>query len=82
MKYSPANYAKAFIRALAGAKNESEREKLAKNFLKIIEKNGDTKKGKKIMENAEKEYSKTTGKRKILFETARKIEPSKTGFCV
>lgn len=49
-------------------------DQIVKNFLKLLEKNGDMKKAKDIVALAENMFIKKTGRRKILLESARKVD--------
>lgn len=69
MKYSSRIYAKVLAELMAEKKSD---KKIADNFLKLLEKNGDAKKIKEIISLAEKIYFNKAGKRKIILETARK----------
>lgn len=76
-----ANKVKIYARALAeierqqpaSAKASARQEKLVENFLKLLEKEGLKKKAKEIVALAEDIILQKQGKRKIIFETARKI---------
>lgn len=72
MKYK----AKKYAEALAGAitKPGADADKISKNFLKLLEKNGDMKKAKEILALAESLFIKKTGRRKVVVETARKMK--------
>ena len=72
MRYSPKQYALAILDLMTHKKAEDS--KIAKNFLKLLEKNGDIKKAKHILVLAEALYFKKTDTRKITIETARKIK--------
>lgn len=79
MKYSPLHYAKAFAKAVAA--HPHEKEKLVKNFVKLIERNGDTRQGVKILAATEKLLRPVTGAKSITFVTARPSpEPLKKSF--
>jgi F0F1-type ATP synthase delta subunit len=73
MKYKSKIYARALVDLVLSEKGESEIKKKIGNFLKILEKNGDIKKAKEIISLAENLYSKKTGNKKIVLETARKV---------
>lgn len=68
MKIKPKIYAVALAEAITSGK-----EKIASNFLNILEKNGDLKKAKEIIALAEKLFIKKTGGKKIILETAREV---------
>lgn len=67
MKYKPKIYAQTIAELII----EKKSEKIHKNFLKILLKNGDFKKAKEIMILAEKILLRKTKKRKIVLELAR-----------
>lgn len=76
MKYKAKDYAKALVDLILQKGKPAEDKKILDNFLKILEKNGDIKKAKEITALAESIYFKKTGKKKIIIETARKIDQS------
>ena len=69
MKYPALHYAKAFAKAFEA--HPHDKEKLVKNFVKLIEKNGDTHQGSKILAATEQLLRPITGARSITFITAR-----------
>jgi len=70
MKYKPQDYATAFIEVVMNAPKTRE-EQIIKNFLKIVQKNGDLGKIGKIAELAEKLLLQKTGRNKWVVELAR-----------
>lgn len=69
MKYTPLHYAKAFRAAVAA--HPHDKEKLVKNFAKLIANNGDAAHASKILAATEKLLCTVTGARSITFVTAR-----------
>ena len=55
-------------------KTEAQEQKIVENFLKLLEKNGDMKKAKDIVALAENLFIKKTGRRRIILESARKVD--------
>lgn len=76
MKYSPKTYAKAFAEITAGIPRERE-EFVVKNFLRIIEKNGDLRHANKIVALAEGFLIKTAGHSKWTIESARPVKDAR-----
>ncbi len=72
MKYKAKIYAEALVSVLL--EKERDYKKISNNFFEILQKNGDLKKAREIMLLAEIIFHKKTGKRKIILETARKIQ--------
>ena len=70
MKYSAKAYAKALVELMAQKNNK----KYLAGFLDFLQNNGDMKKASQIILLAESLFYKKTGKRKVILETARKIE--------
>jgi F0F1-type ATP synthase delta subunit len=70
MKYKPQDYATAFIEVAMNAPKTRE-EQIIKNFLKIVQKNGDLGKIGKIAELAEKILLQKTGRNRWVVEIAR-----------
>lgn len=68
------DYAKSLAELIEEDKTSAEQKKLIDGFFKVLKKNGDMKKAKEIIGLAEKLYLQKTGKRKVIFETARKIK--------
>jgi len=73
MEHNPKIYAKALVSVITDKDSNKQQEKIAANFLKILEKNSDIKKAKEIISLAENFYCQKTGIRKIILETARTI---------
>lgn len=71
-KYKSFYYAKALVDAVIH-KRLSEK-KLVANFLNLLQKNQDVKKIREIILLVEKLLFKKTGNKKIIFETARKVD--------
>ncbi len=71
-------YARALADIASGPASAHEalarQEKIAKNFLALLEKDGQMKKAKEIVAMAEGLFIKKTGRRKIVLETARKVD--------
>lgn len=74
MKHRAKVYAKTLADLMIEKKTEAQEEKIVENFLKLLEKNGDMKKAKDIVSLAENMFIKKTGRRKVLLETARRLE--------
>ncbi len=72
MKYSIKIYANALVDLLLDKKADGQ--KIAKNFLKLLQKNGDLKKGSKIILQAQGLLLKKTGNKMVVIESARKID--------
>lgn len=82
MKYPAHVYAKALIEVLddvsaekktAGARDE---EKLAKNFLELVKRNGDEMHLRKILEEASRFARGRNGFRKVIIDSARAFTPA------
>ena len=73
-KYSPKMYAKALVELLSAKQTPVQTKKNVAGFLDLLGKNGDLKKAGRIILLAEALFYQKTGKRKIILETARKIE--------
>ncbi len=71
-KYSVQDYAKAFA---AAAKGKEPQNRLVKNFLEIVIRNGDASKLPKILTAAERLVRQDAGLRKLTIETARPLAP-------
>ncbi|MCX6721440.1 MAG: F0F1 ATP synthase subunit delta [Candidatus Staskawiczbacteria bacterium] len=71
MKIKPRIYAQALAELMLDKKVEDK--KIVDNFLKLLEKNRDIRKTKEILNLAEALFVKKTGRRKIVVETARKM---------
>lgn len=74
MKYKAKDYAKALVELLLLKATSVDEKKLLALFLKLLEKNGDTGKAKEIIILAEALFFKKTGRKKIILETARKMD--------
>lgn len=72
MKYKPKLYAEALAGALL--KKDIDGNKIADNFLRLLEKNGDMQKASQIVLLAKKLFIKKTGRRQLTIESARKIK--------
>jgi|SRR3989344_4058856 len=72
MKYKPKVYAGALVESLLEKK--ADEKKIAINFLKLLQKNQDTKKAKEILTLAEKLLLQKTGNKKVVLETARRTD--------
>ena len=73
MKHSAKLYAKAFISAFDAA-NASDKVKIVKRFLKVLEKNGDFSNVSKIEKEMQRILVKRGGGRFVEVETARPLE--------
>lgn len=74
MKYKPKQYAETLTEIMQEKKDGA---KLVSAFLAFVKKNGDEKKLKQILRLAESLYFKKTGHKKVVIETARKINTEK-----
>lgn len=74
MKYKAKVYAKTLADLMVEKKTPAQEQKVVENFLKLLEKNGDMKKAKDIVALAENMFIKKTGRRKVLLESARKVD--------
>ncbi len=72
MKYSPSHYAEALYGALSG-KSPEERNKVARSFVGVIQKNRDSNLVSRILERYEKIYLKKEGLRKVDIESVDPI---------
>lgn len=72
MKYKVKIYAKALV-ALLSAKSVDEKE-IITNFLKLLEKDRALKKAREIITLAETLFLQKHGNKKIIVETARKVD--------
>jgi len=68
------NYAKALAEVIIDGK--ADEKKILNNFLKLLQSAGVERKSKEILEMAEDLILQKKGKRKIIFETARKMTAS------
>ena len=73
MKYKSKDYAIVLVELILKEVTPTQEKKLLDNFLKLLEKNRDTVKVKKIITLAEILFFKKTGRKKIILETARKM---------
>ena len=73
MKHSPAQYADAFLQAVAGKPGEIVN--MAKRLVKFAVKNGDASQLPKILEAVQKMETKQSGGRMVLVELARELSP-------
>jgi F0F1-type ATP synthase delta subunit len=74
MRYSVNSYAKAFVEALATAKGAEGENEMAKNFLALVQKNGDETKIAKILAEAERLMRLRNGTRRLVVESARALD--------
>lgn len=72
-KYKAKDYAKALSDVLSEKATDLESKKKAGNFLKLLEKNGDMRKAKEIINLTETIFFNKTGRKKITLESARKL---------
>lgn len=72
MKIKPKDYAAALVYALS--KPGTDHQKITANFLKLLQKNGDIKKGKMIVAMAQELLARKSGGKKIVIETARALD--------
>ena len=73
MKYSAHIYAEALAEAIG---EEKGADTLVKNFLALVQKNGDAGQLRKIVEEAAQRVRHAEGKRKVAIESARKLTPA------
>lgn len=73
MKYAPKYYAEAFAALTSGPLDPAKETALVKNFLTLIEKNGDMNQIGKIFTETAAALRSKTGRRKVTIETARPI---------
>jgi F0F1-type ATP synthase delta subunit len=71
MKYNYKIYARALVSALDEAQDLTQKEKIIKNFLSLVQKNKDVRQLKKIIDFASKILYKKEGCKRIVLETAR-----------
>jgi F0F1-type ATP synthase delta subunit len=79
MKYAPHVYAKALVEVLSvpkGSGNKLTDAEIAKNFLALVQRNGDESHLKKILEEASRFARGKSGVRKVTIESARALVPS------
>ena len=74
--YKAKTYATALVSALA--EKNPDGKNLAVNFIALLQKNGDVKKSRHIIDLAEKLLLKKTGNKKVTLETARNIDIGKS----
>ena len=72
MKYSPKQYASALLLAL-GEKSSAERKKILHKFLSLVSKRGDSSRLGMIMKEAEKQYLRGAGLKKVILESADSV---------
>ena len=75
MKYRSSIYAKALAEVIAEAKTGDD-GRIVKNFLALVERNGDSQHLRKILEEAARFARGTSGVRKVTFESARPLNKS------
>lgn len=73
MKYKAKDYAMALSELTLKEVTLAQEKKLSDNFLKLLKKNGDISKVKKVIDLAETLFFKKTGSKKVILETAREI---------
>ncbi len=78
MKYPAHIYAKALVEVLSDSTKTGSRsdEVIAKNFLELVERNGDAGHLKKILEEASRFARGRSGVRKVTIESARALSAS------
>lgn len=74
MRYKARDYAKALVELLLKETTPINEKKFLALFLKLLEKNGDIVKAKEIIILAEILFFKKTNRKKIILETARKMD--------
>ncbi len=74
MKYAPLLYAKALADAILGAAHTTDEEKILKNFLNVVRKNGDERELRKIVGIAEKFIVQNSGGKLVEVTTAREVK--------
>ncbi len=70
-RYKSKIYAEALVNSFFG---KADDKKIVNNFLKLLEKNQDLKKAREIIALAESLFLKKLGNKKIILETARKVD--------
>lgn len=73
MKQKDRLYAKAFVDVISKKTSAKMGNELINNFLKLLEKKGALKNAKKIVDLAEFYYIQQQGNKKIILESARKV---------
>lgn len=71
MKYKSKDYANALVEILKDEKISDK--KISQGFIKLLERQGDLKKSKEIIEVAEFLIAKKSGKKSVVIESARKL---------
>lgn len=74
MKYKARDCATALADLMLEKKTPAQEKKLTAAFLAFLIKNGDVYKAKEIMELAETLFIQKTGRRKVIMETARRLD--------
>lgn len=74
MRYPTHIYAKALAEVIETSKPE-DTDKIVKNFMNLIQKNGDEVHMEKILEETTRFTRKSSGIRKIVVESARELSP-------
>lgn len=72
MKYPAHTYAKALVEVLGDGKKHDE-EKIAKNFIELVRRNGDEMHLRKILEEASRFARGRNGLRKVVIDSAREL---------
>jgi F0F1-type ATP synthase delta subunit len=75
MKYPASTYAKALAEVIVATK-EADNARVIKNFLAMVERNGDSASLGKILEQAGRFAREENGIRKVAFESARPLTKS------
>jgi F0F1-type ATP synthase delta subunit len=73
MKHSVRTYAKAFSEVAAGKLDRASEDKIVKNFLALVQKNGDSSHWNAILKESAKMLREKEGKRGVVIETARPL---------
>lgn len=74
MRYTLKQYATAFAGLARDARSPQEKRALVKNFIALLERNGDITRREHIVRAAERAVRKQLGRRTVLIETARAVE--------
>jgi F0F1-type ATP synthase delta subunit len=74
MKYKPKIYAQILAEILSDKKNSAEEKRIVDNFLALLEHNQDINKADEILQLTEALLLKKMGNKKVVLETARKID--------
>ncbi|MCL4405495.1 MAG: F0F1 ATP synthase subunit delta [Patescibacteria group bacterium] len=72
MKYPAHIYATALAKAIAAAPSEKA-EQIAKNFISLVQRNGDASSLRKILEETSRYVRRDSGIRKVTIESAREL---------